>query len=1134
MGWSVADTVVYDGKKVSIGDSNHGSGMEDSGSSSAVAMRMDSSELTRPPLCTLLEYGNVKILCNVGWDEHLDYYNTGSSSSSNGSSDGSSSSLQKLRDYVWSLHVDVILLTDSSLSSLGGLCILFGASVLAQHNNNNNNNNNSNKHKYGSSSSSSSSGGGSRSKVPPVYATFPTVKMGQMTLYEHHAHMCSDGPFDLYNLEDVDAFFSPNGIHTLKYAQSVTSAADGVQITPHMAGHLVGACYYILCQKKSDETQVVVAPIYHHAKERHLDSTTLFKYATACDVFITTAPPTPPTATHTTNTNSNNNTSSSSSSSMMLSSVVREEALLVDTVLATLRRGGHVLLPVDASGRVMELLLVLNQYWEKHRLASMYNLVWVGPMVHPTSDFVQSQLEWMAQTVGAQFNSQRGNPFALSEITKQSSLRHHHLNDLDKPTCFIASGASLDHGPARDLFLQIIADDADNCLILTDSRRCVPRPLSTTNNMTDTNKHVNIIPDDKEDIQNDSSTAVDVDVDVDVVMEVTGNDNDKSSGAVVVLVESESESDRTRVKDVVLGSSTARQLLCAWYDAKLRGEEMPDVVTIEALVPQRQPLQGQALQEFVQSELEYQRQLQAQEERRAMLEEIEYAKSTLRLVESTTTKEPSSTTITTNNNNNNNNNDKQPSSSSTQQHTPPPSKKLRTTKTSRFDPDMFLKFSKPCHCKYHTHILLTHTYYITLRICLILFRPILFCCLFHCFLRIIRICVVMFEVREEAVGIGQSDSVAKYGIGESIGKSGQILEDDYGISIQPDRFLDIVSGMIPGDSTSKFTAGIQNNNTNNNNRNNNNNSYGLDGSTTNNNNNNNNNNEDENNNGKGEEGEDGGFGEEAIDLSEGRGIIRGRNGRPPIQVSTITKKMDVLAEIVYIPLEGRVDARAAKNSIRALQPRQVVWLSSKTSSDPQSKSSNNTTNSTTKHHFPSQGNGHALELDVGHAAYSVRLIDTPYLSSKDKEAQQQQQIVVPEHVVMEPYEAKMGECTVSLLDCVATGKIVKEDRAVVLAPAAKIQLTKSSKSRQPIMLSDGDVLLTDLRSELIAQGMKAEYTVHPHYTQLIINGRIIVRKDESNTGNSNSSSGRINVEGPLCQDFFTVRQVVCSQYVTLS
>lgn len=62
---------------------------------------------------------------------------------------------------------------------------------------------------------------------------------------------------------------------------------------------------------------------------------------------------------------------------------------------------------------------------------------------------------------------------------------------------------------------------------------------------------------------------------------------------------------------------------------------------------------------------------------------------------------------------------------------------------------------------------------------------------------------VTFEVREEAVGIGQSDSIAKYGIGESVGRSGEVLEDEYGIAVIAERFTDIVTGVDP----SKFAGG---------------------------------------------------------------------------------------------------------------------------------------------------------------------------------------------------------------------------------------------------------------------------------------------------------------------------------------
>ena len=169
---------------------------------------------------------------------------------------------------------------------------------------------------------------------------------------------------------------------------------------------------------------------------------------------------------------------------------------------------------------------------------------------------------------------------------------------------------------------------------------------------------------------------------------------------------------------------------------------------------------------------------------------------------------------------------------------------------------------------------------------------------------------------------------------------------------------------------------------------------------------------------------------------------------------------------------------------------------------------------TTNNKVPTPSDKDMVELEVGHAAYSVRLIDTPYRTKDEKEKEEEPPAPI------ELYEAKLGACAVSLLDFVATGQKVALDGSIVLAPRAK------SNSKQPsIYVSDGEVLLTDLRSELIAQGMKAEYTVKAGYSQLVVNGTIIVKKDQD--------SGRINVEGPLCEDFFTVRSVVCGQYVTL-
>ena len=375
-----------------------------------------------------------------------------------------------------------------------------------------------------------------------------------------------------------------------------------------------------------------------------------------------------------------------------------------------------------------------------------------------------------------------------------------------------------------------------------------------------------------------------------------------------------------------------------------------------------------------------------------------------------------------------------------------------------------------------------------------------------------------FEIREEAVGIAQPDSTAKYGIGESVGRSGEVLEDDYGIAVLPDRFIDIVSGVDP----SKFSGGSgrigdemrrgfgfvvdgkQRQSAQ---------SMGAGGAAR--------VSEDEENNGQDEMNEQA---LEAVDLSEGNGIIRGRNGRPPTKVATVPRRLEVLAEVSFIPLEGRVDARAARQSVRALQPRQVVVLGGPAKgSIPKDLTDEVILLAEAARSFatgdqPVQtpSDGETAELNVGHAAYGVRLINTPYQTAEEKEA------ATEPPAPIEPFETTLGTCTISLLDSVATGQRVALDGSIVLAPRPLSSTTKDDPS---VYLSNGEILLTDLRAELIAQGMKAEYSTRPGFAQLVVNGSVLVRKAQG--------EGRVHVEGPLCEDFYTVRSVVANQYATL-
>ena len=160
-------------------------------------------------------------------------------------------------------------------------------------------------------------------------------------------------------------------------------------MTPHLSGRVVGGCYWIL-RRLSDDAEVVLAPTYHHAKEKHLGGSTLHRFGLNADALVTAPggprgllgrlyrPPPPPEkrdyAGGIVKYKGNKPILSPPSGN-------RSEAELIESIMTTLRRDGNVLLPVDASGRVLELLLLLDRHWDRQRLGEAYNLVWCGPMV---------------------------------------------------------------------------------------------------------------------------------------------------------------------------------------------------------------------------------------------------------------------------------------------------------------------------------------------------------------------------------------------------------------------------------------------------------------------------------------------------------------------------------------------------------------------------------------------------------------------------------------------------------------------------------------------------------------------------------------------------------------------------------
>jgi len=664
------------------------------------------------PSCTLVEYGGIRILWNVGW------WCRATDADGDGSS--SSSSFPVLPEH------DCVVITDSTLQAAGGLPLYYRqrkrmlSEEVAKR-----------KKRQREAAEKDKGGGGNRKAASnddddptddevdvdasiKIYATFPVTKMGQMTLYDQHANLCFDGNKPPYELQDVDDVFA--AIRPVKYSQPIpivstatATAADSssskdasstkkpaLSITAHRAGHVVGGAFFVLTSLK-DDTRIVLTSRYHMARELHLDSSALQKYGQAPDAFVT-HPGGPAFArlrglAHgTLLTDAKKDARGSSAcgrhppAPLAPMLVTQAERNLTEAVLSVLRRDGNVLLPVDASGRVLELVLLLERHWDKQRLGQAYNLIWFAPMAHNTIEFVRAQLEWMAAALGQQFDSQAGHPFALRHVQMCSSAQEFEAlieaassSAQSNPTCVLASGLSLENGPSRDLFLKW-ADNPDNAIIFTDSTQCYLRrtPGGTVvgagsrggmdTKVTATGQRGPAIGGDE--IMPGSSVAS---IPVDAVAAAAAEQEEVEEGegglpGSAVAVRSE--------------WTTAAQLLIAWSKAKYEQREMDDTVVVDVNVRHRAPLAGQELKKFLADE-EQARLLHKQEqEKQALLREVEIAKGQLRLGE----QQEGGTSVI--------------SASTAETQRSASSARSRPRKKSRFDSTLFMKFSKPLHRKF--------------------------------------------------------------------------------------------------------------------------------------------------------------------------------------------------------------------------------------------------------------------------------------------------------------------------------------------------------------------------------------------------------------------------------------------------
>lgn len=272
----------------------------------------------------------------------------------------------------------------------------------------------------------------------PVFSTEPVYRLGLLTMYDQSFSRKAVSEFDLFSLDDIDSAFQ--NFTRLTYSQNhhLSGKGEGIVIAPHVAGHLLGGTVWKITKDGED---VVYAVDFNHRKERHLNGTVLESFYRPA-VLITDA----------------YNALNSQPSRQ------QRDKQFLETILKTLEGGGNVLLPVDSAGRVLELLLILEQFWGQRFLN--YPIFFLSYVSSSTIDYIKSFLEWMSDSIAKSFETSRDNAFLMKHVTLLISK-----DELDNastgPKVVLASVASLEAGFSHDIFAEWAAD-VKNLVLFTE------------------------------------------------------------------------------------------------------------------------------------------------------------------------------------------------------------------------------------------------------------------------------------------------------------------------------------------------------------------------------------------------------------------------------------------------------------------------------------------------------------------------------------------------------------------------------------------------------------------------------------------------------------------------------------------
>ncbi|KAL1302695.1 hypothetical protein AAFC00_003057 [Neodothiora populina] len=286
-----------------------------------------------------------------------------------------------------------------------------------------------------------------------VFMTHPTKAIYKWLMQDsvrvQNTHASSENLNQLFTEQDV--------LSTLPLIQTVafhtTHTHSSVRITPYPAGHVLGAAMFLI---EIAGLNILFTGDYSREHDRHLIPAAVPKNVKV-DVLIT------------------------ESTFGVASHIPRleRETKLMRTVTNILNRGGRVLMPVFAIGRAQELLLILEDYWNRHPDFRRYPIYYASNLAKKCMLVYQTYIDAMNDNIRSIFQNRLAEASNDASSDKEGSgtggpwdfrwIRS--LKSLDRfddvgGCVMLASPGMLQNGVSRAL-LERWAPDPKNGVVIT-------------------------------------------------------------------------------------------------------------------------------------------------------------------------------------------------------------------------------------------------------------------------------------------------------------------------------------------------------------------------------------------------------------------------------------------------------------------------------------------------------------------------------------------------------------------------------------------------------------------------------------------------------------------------------------------